>query len=42
MLAPEERCWVDAYHARVLAEVAPGLTDAPEVLAWLRAACTPL
>lgn len=40
LLAPEERAWVDAYHARVLAEVAPQL-EAP-VRDWLARACAPL
>ena len=40
LLAADERAWVDAYHARVLAEVAPGLDAA--TAAWLRAACAPL
>lgn len=39
-LTPGERDWIDAYHARVLAEVGPGL-EAP-VAAWLRQACAPL
>jgi Xaa-Pro aminopeptidase len=40
LLTPAERSWLDAYHARVLAEVGPRL-DA-ETAAWLRAACAPL
>ena len=40
MLTAVEREQVDAYHARVLAEVAPRC-DA-EVAAWLRSACAPL
>ncbi len=40
MLSPEERRWVDAYQARVLAEVGP-LLDAPTG-AWLAEACAPL
>lgn len=40
MLSPAERAWLDAYHARVLAEVGP-LVDA-ETRAWLEAACAPL
>jgi Xaa-Pro aminopeptidase len=39
-LAAAERAWIDAYHARVLAEVGPGL-DA-ETAGWLAAACAPL
>jgi Xaa-Pro aminopeptidase len=40
LLTAGERDWLDAYHARVLAEVAPQVE--PEVAAWLRAACAPL
>ena len=40
LLLPEEAAWVDAYHARVLAEVAPHLD--PAAAAWLAAACAPL
>ena len=40
LLSPAERTWVDAYHARVLAEVAPGVER--EVAAWLAEACAPL
>ena len=40
LLSPAERAWVDAYHARVLAEVAPGCDAA--VAAWLGQACAPL
>ena len=40
MLTPEERAQVDAYHARVLAEIGPQLES--EVGAWLQAACAPL
>nr|MBW4093306.1 M24 family metallopeptidase [Pseudomonadota bacterium] len=39
-LDPAERAWLDAYHARVLAEVGPALD--PPVRAWLAAACAPL
>ncbi len=35
-----EREWLDAYHARVLAEVGPHLD--PSARAWLREACAPL
>ncbi len=43
-LSPAEAAWVDAYHAQVLAEVAPRLEaeGAAEEAAWLRAACAPL
>ena len=40
LLAPAERAWIDAYHARVLAEVAPHCDVA--TAAWLRTACAPL
>jgi Xaa-Pro aminopeptidase len=40
LLTPAERAWVDAYQARVLAEVAPGCDAA--TAAWLAAACAPL
>ncbi len=40
MLSLAERAWTDAYHARVLAEVAPGVE--PEVAAWLEEVCAPL
>ncbi len=40
MLGASQRAWVDSYHARVLAEVAP-LCDAATA-AWLAKACAPL
>jgi Xaa-Pro aminopeptidase len=40
LLSPEDIAQLDAYHARVLAEVGPHLD--PEALAWLKAACAPL
>jgi Xaa-Pro aminopeptidase len=40
LLDAAERAWLDAYHARVLAEVAP-LVE-PGVAAWLAEACAPL
>ena len=40
LLDPGERAWLDAYHARVLAEIGPQLD--PPVRAWLAAACAPL
>ncbi|MGA9865500.1 MAG: aminopeptidase P family protein [Acetobacteraceae bacterium] len=40
LLDPAERAWLDAYHARVAAEVGPHL-DAP-TRQWLDAACAPL
>ncbi|MBK1658417.1 aminopeptidase P family protein [Paracraurococcus ruber] len=40
LLSPAERAWVDAYQARVLAEVGP-LCDAA-TRTWLAAACAPL
>ena len=40
LLSAGEIAWVDAYHARVLAEIGPAL--APPVRDWLAAACAPL
>jgi len=40
LLTEAERAWLDAYHARVLAEIGPALEA--ETAAWLRAACAPL
>jgi Xaa-Pro aminopeptidase len=40
MLTAAERAWMDAYHARVAAEVGPKLDDATR--AWLEAACAEL
>ncbi|MCS0497515.1 aminopeptidase P family protein [Ancylobacter sp. MQZ15Z-1] len=40
LLTPEEAAWLDAYHARVRAEVGP-LVDGP-TRAWLEAATAPL
>ena len=39
-LTATERKWVDSYHARVLAEVGPGLGASERT--WLAAACSPL
>ncbi|MDE2005946.1 MAG: aminopeptidase P family protein [Rhodospirillales bacterium] len=40
LLTQPERAWLDAYHARVLAEVGPALAPAPR--AWLARACAPI
>jgi Xaa-Pro aminopeptidase len=40
LMTAEEIAWLDAYHARVLAEIGP-MVDG-EVLGWLEAACAPL
>ena len=40
LLTAEERTQLDAYHARVLAEIGPHLDG--EVRAWLEAACAPI
>ncbi|MGN6123442.1 MAG: M24 family metallopeptidase C-terminal domain-containing protein, partial [Sphingomonas oligoaromativorans] len=40
MLSPEERAWLDAYHARVLREIGP-LVPA-DVRGWLEQATAPL
>lgn len=39
LLTREELAWLDAYHARVLAEVGP--LALPETKAWLEVACAP-
>ena len=39
LLTRDELHWLDAYHARVLAEIGPMLDG--ETLAWLEAACAP-
>ena len=39
LLTAEERCWLDAYHARVEEELGPLVGEAA---GWLRAACRPL
>ncbi len=41
LLEPAQRAWLDAYHARVAAEIAPLLSD-PAERAWLISACAPL
>lgn len=40
LLSPHERQWVDDYHARVLALLAPQMSG--DDLAWLKAKCAPL
>ncbi len=40
LLSLEEIAWVNAYHARVLAEIGPALDD--PTCAWLTSACGPL
>ncbi|HYW17483.1 MAG TPA: aminopeptidase P family protein [Allosphingosinicella sp.] len=40
ILSPEERDWLDAYHAKVLEVVGPQLEG--EAKAWLEAGCAPL
>ena len=40
LLTAEEKSWLDAYHARVLAEVGP-LVEA-KVKTWLAKACAPI
>ena len=39
-LSPDEREWLNAYHAEVLAKLAPRLSDTAR--AWLTAACAPI
>jgi Xaa-Pro aminopeptidase len=38
MLTPDECDWLNAYHADVLAHVAPALADDPDARAWLEQA----
>ncbi|NEX45580.1 aminopeptidase P family protein [Pseudotabrizicola algicola] len=40
MLSPDERAWLDSYHAEVLTKIGPRV--APEVRDWLTASCAPL
>jgi len=40
LLSPQERTWIDSYHARVVEIVAPQLDG--EALEWLREQCQPL
>jgi Xaa-Pro aminopeptidase len=40
MLTPDERAWIDAYHARVLEVVGPEVDG--EAKAWLERSCAPL
>ncbi|MEJ6395308.1 aminopeptidase P family protein [Gymnodinialimonas sp. 2305UL16-5] len=42
MLGPEERAWLNAYHAEVAAKLTPRLQDHPDTAEWLRAACAPV
>lgn len=39
LLTPDERSWLDSYHARVREELAPLVSEAAR---WLEAACAPL
>ena len=41
LLSKAEIGWLDAYHAAVLAKLAPGIGDAAD-RAWLEAACAPI
>jgi len=40
LLSPEERAWLDAYHAQVLTVIGPQLDDADR--AWLEEQCRPI
>ncbi|OOY18740.1 X-Pro aminopeptidase [Thioclava sp. DLFJ5-1] len=40
LLGPEERDWLNAYHAEVLERIAPKVSEGAK--AWLQAACAPL
>ena len=42
LLTPTEVAWLDAYHARVWANVSPRLEDGSEGWRWLREATAPL
>ena len=42
MMLPAERDWLNAYHARIEATLAPELGGETDCLAWLRAACAPV
>jgi Xaa-Pro aminopeptidase len=42
MLLPAERDWLNDYHARVQAALAPELHGEADCLAWLAAACAPV
>lgn len=46
LLTPDERAYIDAYHAETLAKVGPLLAEGVQAdaaaLAWLQAACAPL
>ena len=41
-LLPTEREWLNAYHVRVEAALAPHLAGETDCLAWLKAACAPI
>jgi Xaa-Pro aminopeptidase len=41
-LLPAEREWLNAYHMRVEAALAPHLVGETDCLAWLKAACAPI
>ncbi len=40
LLDPDERAWIDAYHAETLAKIGPLVAD--DVRTWLRSTCAPL
>jgi Xaa-Pro aminopeptidase len=42
LLTPDEKDWLNAYHARVREAVAPGLADDTEASAWLEQATRPI
>ncbi|MEM9782691.1 MAG: M24 family metallopeptidase C-terminal domain-containing protein, partial [Pseudomonadota bacterium] len=42
LLERGEIAWLNAYHARVLAEIGPLVAEDPDTAHWLRDACAPL
>lgn len=40
LLSPDERDWLNSYHAEVLSRIAPLVSDAAR--AWLESACAPI
>lgn len=40
LLTPQERDWINAYHAETLEKVSPLLQNDPRALAWLKRECS--